>query len=327
VLVRSKIIGATRTSNVADLAITDFYTFIRDGNVKDSSFESILGEVEGATAPIVDQIYSPFVRPGSLTYEQVARLAQFAAFQLVRGPRSRRAAELQAEWFAKMSLSGTVETDELSNWTITPHQNTVLQATLPNAEEMVGFFLNRPLTVIRLDRPRLLIVDEPVVALGDRAGVQHRPECRQNMPSVRTTRKRKRRRPRTDQELVHFWSTAERGVGVADEVVLPIGPRMALHWGSLAITPQIHATSTETLGAEDSARFASVVNDRQCDQALDWVISRLDDTELATRNVPAPAPLIGICDGGSPASAHLNRAPSPARPGRLTVPDASRPST
>lgn len=323
VRVRSKIAGTTRTSNVADLAITDFYTFVRKDGSKDSTFEALLGEVERAASRIIDQIFNPFVRHDAISTADVARLAQFTAFQVVRGPRTRRAAELQCEWFAKQVLGSTIPSDELASWTITPHQNTVLKATLPSAEDVVPFLLNRPLTIVWLDSPMLLITDEPVVTLGDRAGTHHHPAC-QAGDSAQPRRKKKGRRLRTDRQVVHFWSTAEHGLGVADEIVIPVGPSTALHWGALELEPQVDKIATLRLTADESDQFAAEVNGRQCDQALDWIISTRDDDALVARDIPPLGPLIGVCDGGSAASAHLQTAPNPARPHRLTAPAQER---
>lgn len=87
------------TCNIRDLAIEDFCTVIDIDGRKNSAMESLIGVVESATKPIIDDLLSPWRT--HTTIEDIVCLAQFASFQATRTPRPRREIELEVEWYAK----------------------------------------------------------------------------------------------------------------------------------------------------------------------------------------------------------------------------------
>lgn len=230
------------TRNIRDLAIRDFYTFISTSGDKDSSMESILGEVEGAASEVVRRLLSPFVIPRRAELHEVAALAQFAAFQVVRTSRHRREAELHAEWLAKTMAQGRVPDVDLRDITVVPHQNEAIEAMGQQAQQFFPLFACRPVALVVLKGARLLIGDEPVLINPGPDEDTHHADCfltdaEFDAKLARERRKKKGRRRQKIGRVIHFSSTAPRGLGVAPEIVLPISPTAALLWGPLREAP------------------------------------------------------------------------------------------
>jgi len=163
-------------ANISDLAVTDFYTVIDINGLKNSIMESLLGRLEANAKPHLDAILSPFVRPGPLSHEAIAHLAEFAAFQSARTTRKRREIELQAEWFAKTAAAGHLSDDELQQITVAPHQNECIELASASARNVLPFFMCRPLAIVQLRAPLLYICDEPIV-INSPVGEVHTPDC------------------------------------------------------------------------------------------------------------------------------------------------------
>ncbi len=161
-------------------------------------------------------------------------LAQFAAFQVVRIPRHRRELEIRADWYLKTMAQGRVAEEDLAKLTIVPHQNEFIRLMGTAADQVLPFLLARPLMLFTLDRPRLLIGDEPVIVNASLRDVHH-PDCFLSDEQITAReakelrKKAKRRRP--VGRVIHIASTISRGLGTAIEVVLPISPRSALLGG------------------------------------------------------------------------------------------------
>lgn len=315
--------------NIRDLSITDFYTVIDNDGRKNSTFESLMGVVESNTKPYIDAILNPFSQPVPITTEAIANLAQFATFQSTRTTRRRREIELRAEWYAKTMATGRVPDDELQKYTIVPHQNETIQLASTSAQHLLPYFVCRPLAIIKLGAPLLYMCDEPVV-LNAPAGEFHTPDCFLTDVEVearmkRTMRKiKKRKRGRAGEirgRTIHFSSTMPTGHGVADEILLAISPSTALLWGPLTGQPQAGPAERVTLDAAEATRFANMANEAMCAQALDWVISRIQDANFRSRTFPEPGPLMRVCDGTNAASLAINQAPARFRPHRLWTPD------
>lgn len=321
VQVYSRIEAKLRTGNIRDLAIRDFYTFIDTDDERNSLLESLLSRVETDAATVIRRLLSPFVKPGPVLASDLGALAQFAAFQVVRTPRHRRELEIQADWYMKTIAQGRVAEEELAKLTIVPHQNDFVGLMGPAADQILPFLLARPLMLLTLDRPRLLIGDEPVIVNSSLRDVHH-PDCflTDDQIAVREAKelrkKAKRRRP--VGRVIHITSTISRGLGMAIEVVLPISPRCALLWAPLEAVAFADGIRRSVLTAEESARFAELVNAAICNQALDWIIATPDDVEFATRAFPPVGPLLHVCDGKSAATDAVNETPAPMRPRRLT---------
>jgi hypothetical protein len=104
---------------------------------------------------------------------------------------------------------------------------------------------------------------------------------------------------------------------VAHEVVLPITPRAALLWGPLQSLPYTGDVLRERLDGPESQRFADLANAAMCEQALDWVVSRVTDARFTSREFPPVGPLMRVCDGENAASLAVNQTPPRLRPARL----------
>lgn len=317
------------TCNIRDLAIKDFYTVIDVQGRKDSRMESLLGVVESAAKPILDDMLSAWPT-APFTVEDVARIAQFASFQATRTPRRRREIELQTDWYAKTMAQGRVPDDKLREITIAPHQNDLVDVTSKSAEKLMPFFACRPLAVMRLDVPKLLICDEPVV-LNAPVGAFHVADCfltdedvaKRMERYLRKTKKGKRGRHPPPGRLVHFSSTVPSGFGTADELLLAISPTTALLWGPLEDYPPARPVERLRLTGAEADRFADMANTAMSAQALDWVVGRVADTSFNDRTFPPTGPLMRVCDGTSAASLAVNEPPTRFRPHRLWVPDAT----
>jgi hypothetical protein len=319
--------------NIRDLAIKDFYTVIDNDGEKNSALESLLGVVEGNTKPIVEAILNPFVVPTPLHTPELAQLALFASFQGVRTARHRREIELRAEWYAKTMAQGRISDSELRQYTIVPHQNESIVLTSKSAENLLPFFVCRPLAIVNLDSPLLVTCDEPVV-LNAPVGAVHVEDCyltdeqiqaRMDRPR-RKGKKRKRRRARTAGRVVHFSSTAPSGYGTADEILIALSPSVALLWGPLGDQPDKGPAERISLRDAEAQRFATMANDAMCAQALDWIVSRIGDESFATRTFPTPGPLMKVCDGTNAASIAINETPTRFRPHRLWTSDEPVPA-
>lgn len=314
--------------NINNLAIRDFYTVISEDGTKSSALESLMGHVEAEAKFYLDMAFSPFLQPRPLGVDAIFALAQFAAFQSTRTPRHRRELELHADWIAKTMASGKVSDDELRKLTVVPHQNETVMIAAQSASRLMPYFLCRPLALVTLNRPLLYMCDEPVV-LNAPNGEFHLPDCSLTDAEIeeRTRRlfagrkRRGRRRADLPGRKVHFSSTMPSGHGVADEILLAVGPRAALLWGPLQQVPQGGQVERVALGEGESVRFADMANEAMCSQALDWIITRTDDQTFASRNFPQPGPLMRVCDGANAAAAAVNESPDRYRPQRLWAPE------
>lgn len=312
------------TRNVQDLAVRDFYTFIDVKGEPDSSIESVLQVVEEETAPVIRRLLNPFTPPQRPSETELATLAMFASFQIVRTARHRREMELQADWYAKTMLSGRIEDAQLRAITIVPHQNESVERLGMMSQRLFPYFMQRPLALIRLDRPRLLIGDEPVVINPGAGEVVHHPDCfitdEQMEARFARERRKKAKRRRDVSRVIHMTSTKPTGVGTAEEIVLPISPRSALLWGPIMENPGGATLEQDMLDYAESAEFASQLNNATGLQSLDWVVSRRADTGFVDCEFSEPGPLLHMCDGTNAASLAVNSTPKRMRPHRLKRP-------
>lgn len=322
-----RIEGQFVSRNIRDLAVKDFYTFIDLNNRKDSSMETLLDEaIERPAAGALRDLLNPFVAPQPTDLGDIAVLARFAAFQVVRTARHRREGELHAEWLAKTMAGGHVPDAQLREIVVTPHQNDSIRHMGESALKLTALFACRPLALVQLDRPRLLIGDDPVlVNPGPEGSSLHHPDCflTDAQLAVREARGRRRarkgrRRPRHPEgRVVHFSSTVPRGLGIAAEIVFPVSPRAVLYWGALQERPYVGNIERERLDEAASERFSDLVNDQMCAQALDWVVATPGDTAFRLREFPPVGPLMKVCDGESAATSAINEVPHRFRPSRL----------
>lgn len=312
--------SAFRTENVSNLAIKDFYTFIDKSGSLDSSYESLLGEIESPAANMIDHLLSAFWRVPNLSPDQLFELALFMSFLPVRTARRRREMELQGEWHAKTLAEGRMSDAELRKITVIPHQNNMLSSSFTAARKLVPFFVCRPVVLMRLQGARLLIGDEPLIVNAP-ATETHHPDCVVTEDEWRRReakeRRKKKRRRRPVNRVIHFQSTAQRGLGVADELVLPISPRAALWWGPLGQDVFTGPVEAEKLSVAESQRFADLANAATARQALDWIIGTVDDSDFRTMAMPPLEPLLRVCDRENAAAHAVNKVPERFRPYRL----------
>lgn len=322
VQVYSRVEQRIGTRNIRDLAIRDFYTFIDTSGERNSLLESLLGTVETEASVVIRNMLNPFSKLGQMSPADLATLAQFAAFQAVRTPRRRREQELKAEWYAKTMAQGRVSDEYLRQISIVPHQNESVGMLGQSAEAIMPFLLARPLALVTLARPLLLIGDEPVIINDGEGEVHHHPDCFLTDAQIEARfakeRRKKRKRKQEVGRVIHISSTVPRGVGTAVEVVLPISPRSALVWGPLGDENYPPLFEREVLAPEDSERFASIINAATCEHALDWIVTTPRDAEFGGRAFPSVGPLLRVCDGENAAAIAVNAIPSPIRPRRLT---------
>jgi hypothetical protein len=290
-------------SPVADLAIRNFYTVLtRDGQL-DGRMEEMLGRVEAQAEAVFKQLRLPFRRPGPLTAEQQAAVCQFLAFQMVRGPRKRREIELLADYGWKIQDDGSLTEKDLRELVAVPHPNEHIRLMGPTSEAIYNSILRRPVQVMRLDAPHLVICDEPVLVDIDEH-VQHQPEC---SLSQRELRRRQRRTAgnRSFQQPIHVWPTKPSGVEQADAIAMPLSPSTLILLGRVG-----EPVEPDQLIAGDEAKdLADAVNAALVAQAYEWVAARPSHPTFSSWTFPPAGPLLGVCDGGSIMSEQLRSAP------------------
>jgi hypothetical protein len=224
--------------------------------------------------------------------------------------------------------AGRIADEVLQQYTVAPHQNQTIQLCNDAAQQLMPFFISRPLAIVHLGSPLLYLCDEPVV-LNAPAGEFHLEDCyltdheieARTQRRMRRIKKCKRGNAQIPGRTVHFSSTRPTGHGVADEILLPISPSAALLWGPLASEPQGGPVEWVILDSDEAIRFATMANDAMSSQALDWVIGRIADQAFGTKTFPPTGPLMRVCDGTNAASLAVNTAPDRFRPRRLWTPD------
>jgi len=338
--VRDRVTGRLRRQRTDSLGQRDFYTLIDDDGKLDAQLEDLLGVVEQWAAPSLRKLRGllPGLLPG-LPEEERAALATLLAFQCVRGPRFRRRAELVVEYQAKLGLrspltakknrsgrrhsagltsSGLVDA-ELAALHIAPDPNEHLRL-LTVARELYPYLALRPVTVVHLAGPLLVTGDEPVVVGDARDRDCHRPECA--LPA-RLREKRARRavqRGRPSTEVVHFRDAAGAGLAEAEQVWVPLTP-----WRLLLLGPLDASARPELiLDQACSDAVAAECNAAVVAQSYSWVAAHPAHPDFVGMPLPAPGPLLQVCDGGSLLSRSLEGAPVPRAPQRRRPSDILR---
>jgi len=312
--------------NLHDLAQRDFYTVMTDdpdgGPPRpDGRIEQVLRIVENNAAQVLGRLRNPLLVRRQVPGDERDDVAQFLAFQLVRGVRKRREVELLAEYHVKRTAGGRAEgddevptLDEIARLRVVPHPNEHLRMFGSVAEQAHTFLRDRPVCVVELDRPLLFTCDEPVLVIGNDVDEGHELEC------FLTERERRRRRRRAFahgqeqvRELVHLVPTRQSGIAVAEEIALPLDPRRLLLLGPLGADGEPYIRITGDAADE----LAADVTGRLLDQAYLWVAGHPQHATLHETEMPQPGPVLRICDGGSVFAQALNKAPSPRQPARL----------
>lgn len=291
-LVRDRITGAKRISNTKSLAVTDFYTFIDTDGDLNASYEQMWGHIEAEADSILrEHIDNPFVRRRPFDPVEKYAVDAFVALQSIRGPANRRIMELMTDYGTKLVNQDEFSVDDIDELEFRPHQNHHLENlvhVLPRVEEQ---FASRAAFLVTLDKPLLVIGDEPVCL--ERPD-DHAPPTRKQMrdyPSDILVDGK----PVLREDIIQF---AGGGVGLAnaEAIVMPVGPRHAIAYarsGSLRQAPH------QRLEGVDAENFATEVSRIVIDQAVVWVAGHSAHPTLGKMRMPKQPPPLVIFDGGT----------------------------
>ncbi|MFF5054010.1 DUF4238 domain-containing protein [Micromonospora sp. NPDC000663] len=311
-LVRDRATGKASIRNIGDLAIKNFYTFMNQDGQPDGRLETILADVDNEGSRLFTRLLSPFHVPRPLDQEERLTLAQFIAFQFVRGARRRREGELLADYGIKLVNQGRLPKDA-SDLRIIPHPNEHLRVISMSAPKLMEALLGRPVTLVNIDQPLFITCDEPVIAVFGDDYVRHRPQCFATPKQRRRNAKRPSRSRKRKHEIVHFYPTRPSGLAIAEEVALPVSPTALIVLGPHGERAELRLG----LSGADAVELAADVNQRLVDQAFEWVAAHPDHPAFRDMTFPPPGPLIQVCDGMTPMGQALDQAPEPRRPERL----------
>ncbi|NUW44861.1 DUF4238 domain-containing protein [Nonomuraea rhodomycinica] len=295
--------------NPRDMAIKNFYTFVNNSGEADGRLEQALAMMESQAAVLIKYLLSPlgYLQPISLA--DSLSLAQFLAFQIVRGQRHRREYELMTNYLVKLQVSGQVDVQELRDVTVVPHPNEHLSTIGAAAEEIFKHLCGRPYSLVVLDKPLFITCDEPVLVHVEEGHVNHVEDCFLSQEEIAKRLRKKRGR----KQIIHFYPTRSSGVARASEIALPVAPRKLILLGPVGAAHRglLH------LRDDEAEEFAEGVNRALLSQAFDWAAAHPDHPSFSSMEIPPVGPLVRICDGGSSLGGELNEAPNPLRPQRF----------
>lgn len=322
--VRDRVTGEGRTEAVTRTGvIRDFYTFINVEGEKDGRLERILAEVEGAAKEVFDRLLSPLHRPRPLEENESMHVALFIAFQLLRTPRHRREIELMGDYVIRTQHR---HVPGISQVRAVPEPNLHLELMTKTVYRLSDVFYGRPTTLVTIDQPLFITGDEPVILVthGDRSHIRHLPTCGKTTRQRNKDARKPSRNRRRNTDTLHVYPTRP-GAAQAAEVGIPLTPHTLLVIGPPGETRPLHQTRT---GAE-AVTLADDVNSRLTAQAFNWVAAHPAHPTFRDMPLPAPGPIIQVCDGGTGLSRSLDQPPSPRSPsllGRDRPPAATRPA-
>ena len=292
VLVRDRTTGAKRISNTRALAVTDFYTFIDTAGELNASYEQMWGHIESATDSILRQhLENPFVRPRPFNPVEKYAIDAFVALQSIRGPANRRVMELMAEYGMKLVNQHKLSAEDMDDLEFRPHQNHHLETLVRVLPQIEEHFASRAAFLVTLDKPLLVISDEPVCL--ERPD-DHAPPTRKQMRDYpRDMLVDNKPVPRED--IIQF---AGGGVGLAnaEAIVMPVSPRHAIAYdrpGSLS--PASH----QRLEGADAEHFATEVSSIIIEQAVVWIAGHIAHPTLGSMHLLKQPPPLVIFDGGT----------------------------
>ncbi len=159
----------------------------------------------------------------------------------------------------------------------------------------------------RIDRPGLVICDEPVCLEPADDG---RALAAKDSSSTRPGLDRHRKgRPHTPADVIEI-----RGAGVglanASELALPLGPAVGLVYDSAgSAEPRQHMR----LSGEEADYFERAVTRICAQQAVEWIAASPDNLSLGSIDVVAARPFFTINDGGSLMAKTVSGKPRRAR--------------
>lgn len=295
--------GEVKPGSVDALSVTNFYTVLNTDGQLDGRMEQLLGTVEAEAAEVIKLLLTSLRKPGPLTVDQRRAICQLVAFQMVRGPRKRREIELLGDYGWKMLEGGQLTERDLRELTVVPHPNEHILLMVPVSYAIFRSLMRRPVQLIRLDAPLLVMSDEPVIVDTDEHA-QHRPECSLTQGQLRR-RQRRNTKDGTFRQPVHIWPTRPAGVEVAEAVGMPLSPSVLLVFGGIGEDLRAEVL----LPGDEAEQLADGVNTALTGQAYDWIAANPDHPTFAGWTFPPPSPLLGVCDGGSIMSEQLRSPP------------------
>jgi len=258
-----------------------------EGGGPDASIEQLLAVMEGGMATLLRLVDDD---PSLATTDEARHLfGQFLSYQFVRGVRQRMEIELMAEYSAKIIMSRSDVGPKLSHraavtharrsgrtpsrgnggWArrnanrsrlsetalrklvIRPHPNEHIKLMAQTAPALFDSIRKRPVTIVDLDQPLLLIGDEPLVVLGAEPP-KHRPECTLTPEQRDAVVKRAVKAGRPSGDFIHIYPTRPLGLHSAEEIILPISPtRLAV------FNPPSDPAPRRTPGSRETERTRS----------------------------------------------------------------------
>lgn len=282
--VRNRASGTASLRSISDLAVRDFYTAVTESAVLDARLESLLSAVEGGAAEILRQHldFRVFARPRAFTPEERSILDAFVGMQAFRGMRTRRSIEILTDYTVKLLNQDKIAEEDLRNTDFVPHPNEHLKMFGGLAEHAEVVLRHRSATMVRLDKPLLVIGDEPVLPVNTQARRGAKPDA-------------------ASDELVVLESG--RGFAHAEAIMLPVTPSIVLVYGP----PDVHGIPAELLlTGSEAESFADEHNRLIVESAIDWVAASPETPALVSLKMPTPRPLLAVHDYGSPTAARVN---------------------
>ena len=245
----------------------------------------------------------------TLTRGETAQLATYIAAQIMRTPGHRRQEELMTDYAVRThhrTMPG------INNLEVVPTPNQHLNYMCRTLPLMTAAFLGRPITLITLDAPLFITCDEPVIGHSDTDHVQHLPSCAQTNRKRRKNQRKPSRTRRRKADILHIYPT-HTPPAAAPEAALALTPRTLLVIG----VPGEAAAVPIRLTATDANDLADYINGRLVEQAFNWIAAHPDHPTFETMALPAPGPLLNVCDGGTAIAKSLAGPPMPRRPALL----------
>ncbi|MCA1943428.1 MAG: DUF4238 domain-containing protein [Yonghaparkia sp.] len=310
VSVRDRNSGEHSLRSVNDLAITDFYTTVDvDGNLN-SQMEDLLGVIESAALDVVRRELAglSFRRSHEISSDDRLALDGFVAMQKVRGMRTRRSLELLTDWQLKFLNQGKLTVEEINGLEFIPHQNEHIRMMNSLVDRIAGHLSRRPASLLKLDRPLLVISDEPVVLRHEQSDSRTRAAKADGLPLPNG-------QDQNPANIVSLTSNSAGGLAMADDIGYPIGPDMVIYYGTGWRLPAV-----VSLDRAESNLVASWLNEEVLANAVGWVAANPAHRNFKGFHFPPPRPILRVFDGGSEPSKVLNRN-SRFTPQRFRKPD------
>lgn len=293
--VRDRVTGTATIRAITDLAVRDFYTAVTDAQQFDASLETLLSEVEGAAADVLHTHLdaTAFTRPRPLTEDERFKIDTFVSMQYVRGMRVRRGIEIMTDYAMKLVNQDKLSAADIEELDIVPHSNDHLRMISGLSEHAFEELVVRPLTVVTIDKPLLIMGDEPVILLHD--GPRHKVNANGYANVIG---------PDIDpRDIVQFHSPGG-GLAEASEIAIAVSPTALLVYGQ---KNEKWDGPAQRINGRAAAAAAKEHNQAVIDGAIDWVAAHPDHAGFGSMKMPAPIPIVTVIDGGSQMARRANR--------------------